>query len=130
LQLICLFYRISAVGSRKPEFTLSYMQDYTSSIFQDVTPWSLLEVNRFFRSRACYLLPAGFLLGLLFNLQDGVDIFIQNVGWHSLNYMALYSKTIRTRDNRCSGNLTSYILDNYLQLSIWKAFGMNPGPLY
>jgi hypothetical protein len=30
---------------------------------------------------SCYLLPAGFLLGLFFDLEDGGDMFLQNVGY-------------------------------------------------
>jgi hypothetical protein len=32
------------------------------------------------QSSASYLLIAGFLLGLLFNPEDGDDMFLQNVG--------------------------------------------------
>jgi hypothetical protein len=43
-------------------------------------------------SSASYLLHASFLLGLLFDLQDGADMFLQNTGWLSVNYMALYPR--------------------------------------
>jgi hypothetical protein len=33
---------------------------------------------------------AGILLGLFFNLEDGGNIFLRNVGWLSMGYMALY----------------------------------------
>jgi hypothetical protein len=32
---------------------------------------------------------AGFLLGLCFDPEDGGDIFLQNIGWLSMDYMAL-----------------------------------------
>jgi hypothetical protein len=34
-------------------------------------------------------LHAGFLLGLLFNQEDGGSVFLRNVGWLSPDYMAL-----------------------------------------
>jgi hypothetical protein len=40
-------------------------------------------------SSACYLLHAGFLPGLLFNPDDGGDIFLLNVGWFLTAYTAL-----------------------------------------
>jgi hypothetical protein len=68
----------------------------TNSIFWDITPYSLLKVNRcsggkcslhlqggicqasFLQAHfsACYLLHAGFLLGLFFNPEDGGDMFL------------------------------------------------------
>jgi hypothetical protein len=42
-----------------------------------------------FYSFPCYLLHAGFLLSLFFNTKDGGDKFLWNVGWLSVDYMAL-----------------------------------------
>jgi hypothetical protein len=35
---------------------------------------------------------AGFLLGLFFNLEDGGDMFLQNVSSLSMDYMSLYPR--------------------------------------
>jgi hypothetical protein len=67
-----------------------------NSVFWDITPYSPLKVNRHFggmcilhlkrricqasflqeHCSACYLLHAGFLLGLFFNPEDGGDMFL------------------------------------------------------
>jgi hypothetical protein len=41
---------------------------------------------------ACYLLHAGFMLGLIFDSEDGSDMFLQNVGQLSTHYTALYPR--------------------------------------
>jgi hypothetical protein len=54
----------------------------------DITPCSLVKANRLFgaayrlhlQGRRVSLLTAGFLLGLLFNPEDGSDVFRRNVG--------------------------------------------------
>jgi hypothetical protein len=40
---------------------------------------------------ACYLLLAGFLLGLFSDPEDGGDMFLRNVSWLSTDYNALYT---------------------------------------
>jgi hypothetical protein len=54
-----------------------------SSTFWDITPCNPLKVNRRFGGTcrllpgsACYLLHAGFLLGLFFDPEDGGDMFL------------------------------------------------------
>jgi hypothetical protein len=37
----------------------------------------------------------GFLLGLLFNLEDESDMFLRNIGQHSTDYTALSSQKIK-----------------------------------
>jgi hypothetical protein len=37
-------------------------------------------MERIRKYSACYLLPAGFLLGLFFDPEDGGDMFLRNVG--------------------------------------------------
>jgi hypothetical protein len=41
-------------------------------------------------SQACYLLHAGFLLGLLCGSEDGGDMLLRNIGWPSTDYTDLY----------------------------------------
>jgi hypothetical protein len=61
-----------------------------SSIFEDMTPCSPLKINRCFGARnqreagsklssAYYLLHAGFLLGLFFDPEDEVGMFLRKV---------------------------------------------------
>jgi hypothetical protein len=40
---------------------------------------------------SCYLLHAGFLLGLFFNSEDGGNSFPQNIGSLSIDYVVLLS---------------------------------------
>jgi hypothetical protein len=42
----------------------------------------------------CCLLQAGILLGILFDIKDGGDMFLRNVGLLSTDYTELYSETI------------------------------------
>jgi hypothetical protein len=55
--------------------------------------YNTMEVNRIFggiyrlQSSACYLLYAGFLLGLLFDPDDGNDMFLRNVGSLPMDYI-------------------------------------------
>jgi hypothetical protein len=48
-----------------------------SSVLWDIAPCSPVKVNLRF---GCCLLHAGSLLGLLFNSEDGGDIFLRNIG--------------------------------------------------
>jgi hypothetical protein len=48
---------------------------------------------------------AGFLLGLFFYPEDGGDVFLRNVSWHSMDYTMLYPLTLH--NHRCE-NLKSY----------------------
>jgi hypothetical protein len=41
---------------------------------------------------ACYLLHAGFWLGLSFDPEVGGDMFLRNFGWHSTDYTVLYPR--------------------------------------
>jgi hypothetical protein len=45
-----------------------------------------------FSQLVCYLLHAGFLLGLFFDREDEGDMFHRNVGWLSTDYTALYPR--------------------------------------
>jgi hypothetical protein len=42
--------------------------------------------------KACYMLHAGFLLGLFFHPEDGGNLLLQNIGWLSVDYMELCPK--------------------------------------
>jgi hypothetical protein len=58
------------------------------SVLWDVRLCSPIKINRCFggicrlrlQSSACYMLYAGYLLGLLFNVEDIEEIFLRNVG--------------------------------------------------
>jgi uncharacterized BrkB/YihY/UPF0761 family membrane protein len=49
-------------------------------------------------SFACYLLYAGFLLGIFFDPEDGGDIFLQNVDCFSTDCSALYRRISSMRN--------------------------------
>jgi hypothetical protein len=53
-----------------------------STIFWDITPCSRLIINRRF-GRTYRLRLQGFFLSLFFGPEDGGDMFLRNVGWHS-----------------------------------------------
>jgi hypothetical protein len=91
-------------------------RDYDEFIIWDITSCSLLKVNRRFggtclyhlqgwrlsqarnwrQSRLLVLLPPALmlvsLLGLFFRPEDSDIIFLQNVGWLSMDYMALHPR--------------------------------------
>jgi hypothetical protein len=53
-----------------------------NSNFRDITACNPLKVNGRFGGTcrfACHLLHTGFLLGLVFNLEDGSDILLRNI---------------------------------------------------
>jgi hypothetical protein len=59
-----------------------------SIIFWDITPCSLLKVNRRFGG-TCRCFQAGFLLGLFFDPEEEGDMFRRNLGYLSTDYTAL-----------------------------------------
>jgi hypothetical protein len=52
----------------------------------------LCESDGEFESTACYLLHDGFFLGLFFDREDGVDMFLRNFGALSTDYTGLYPR--------------------------------------
>jgi hypothetical protein len=74
---------------------------FKSPIFWDITPCSPVKVNRSLSgtrrlhlqsSSTLCLFHAGLLLGLLFNAEDGGDMFLRNIGWLSTNYNGIISQ--------------------------------------
>jgi hypothetical protein len=75
-----------------------------SSIFQtNMSPPSSGSKNKTYKelawSTVCYLLHAGFLLGLFFNPEDGGDMFCWYISWLSTDYSALHP----SRQNSSTG---------------------------
>jgi hypothetical protein len=69
------------------------------STFWDITPPSPLKFNRVSEEEfaiifrvVCYHLHAGFLLGILFDPEDGDDMFLRIFSSMSTNYMVLYPR--------------------------------------
>jgi hypothetical protein len=65
-------------------------------MFRDTAPCTPVKYSRSFgviyhrASSVCCLIQAGFLLGLLFDPEDGSDMFLRNVDRISPDYMTLY----------------------------------------
>jgi hypothetical protein len=106
----------SFIGLTKGDWVLFVtIQEIKSIIFWDTAPCSRLGVSRRFGGTCRLLLQgrnntfgkktskkagaklstcllASLLLGLFFDSEDGGDMFLRNVGWHSTDYTALYPK--------------------------------------
>jgi hypothetical protein len=68
-----------------------------SSIICDITPYNLGKVSWCLRGTCrlhiqCFLLASSWFLSwlILFDPEDGGNVFLQNVNWRSLEYTALY----------------------------------------
>jgi hypothetical protein len=70
-----------------------------------------LKINSKFRQAdysACYSLYSGFLLGLFFDIEDGSNMFLRNVGWLLTTRRRYIPEEITLHNHRCE-NLKSYI---------------------
>jgi hypothetical protein len=59
---------------------------------QPMSPPSSRSNNKPSKNSICYLLHIGFLLGLFLDPGDGGHMFLRNVGWLSMDYMAICPK--------------------------------------
>jgi hypothetical protein len=59
------------------------------------------------QGRIFYRLHAGLLFGVFYDLEDGGDIFIRNLGWISAEYTALYPRRYNLASDVLN-NLTNY----------------------
>jgi hypothetical protein len=59
-------------------FEVPISVDAKSSTFRDITPRGQLEMNCHFGSSPCCVPHDDFLLGLLFGLEDGGEMFLRN----------------------------------------------------
>jgi hypothetical protein len=66
-------------------------------------------------SSFCYLIHAGFLLGLIFAPEDGGYMFLRNISWLSTDYVALYYKN--KLHKHCCGNTKSYGMLLYARMN-------------
>jgi hypothetical protein len=67
-----------------------------SSTFWDITlcsHWKSTNISEECAGSACYLLHASFLICLLFDPEDGDDMFLQNTGWLSVDYSVISQNT-------------------------------------
>jgi hypothetical protein len=76
--------------SKNVGFEVSTAVIMKSTIFCDITPCSVSSVNG--RFGETYRPPAGLLLNLFFDPEDGGDMFLQNVGCNSTDYTASYRR--------------------------------------
>jgi hypothetical protein len=87
----------------------------TMSVFWDITLCSPLKINRRFgltcrlhfedrRSRAFFIFHADFLLGILFDPEDGGDIFLRNFGRFLMDYTALYPRRLNIQRDGSVGD--------------------------
>jgi hypothetical protein len=94
VQNILRIKRIQVLCAKIEDIVLS------SGISHHVVQWKLTNVSEeyvpsIFRNQHeadCFLLHAGFLLGLLLDHYDGGDMLLRNVGWLSTRYMAIYPR--------------------------------------
>jgi hypothetical protein len=80
------------------------------------------------KSRTCYLLHAGFLIGSFFEPEVGDDMFLRKFGWISTDYTALYPRS-RTPHNHRYENLKSYKLIFTQLLTNFQPFMEHKGSL-
>jgi hypothetical protein len=73
-----------------------------------------------------HLIATCFSLHLFFDIEDGGDMFLRNVGWLSTAYSALYPRD-RTLHNHRSENLKSYT--DFHKILYWGALQKFLGPI-
>jgi hypothetical protein len=73
------------------EFQVFTVAIVKNSVFLDITPFSLVKVNRFVALLTTQF-HAGFLLGLFFYPEDEGEIFLRNVSLLSMDYTASYPR--------------------------------------
>jgi hypothetical protein len=93
---LCLFYTANKCRQKSCSFReywriLRKIWGSHSSGYEESHLLILTDVSEE-HSPSCYLLHAGFLLGLFLYHEDGSDVFLRNVGWLSTDYTALYPR--------------------------------------
>jgi hypothetical protein len=87
------------------------------SIFWNTMLFILLKINWCFRETP---LPTTFLLGLLFNPEDGGDKFLWNISWLSRDYMALHSSRKKFLHLHCLSTYKKTHSINHANLPAWQ----------
>jgi hypothetical protein len=114
---------VSTLRSRSNSLTpLGNWTPVVQPVLRRCTHWATLSCSplkvmwlfgRTFRSLTCCLLHVGFLVGLLFNRENGSEILLWNVGWLSTAYVTLYASHRRENLNS-SLNVSRWVPVNYL----------------
>jgi hypothetical protein len=97
----------------------------------NMSPPSYGSKNKLSKKTACYLLHAGFLLGLCFDPEDGGDMFLWNVCWLSMDYAVLYTRRqnysiLRKCDNNGRNRNNNIFQRNYTTDQHIIPFAANP----
>jgi hypothetical protein len=102
------------------QFLVQKLSTYDYCVF-GLCPSSSILKNTMFRNFPSS--AAGLLLNLFFDPEHGGDMFLRNVGWHSMDYTALYPQTVVWGFLCILGNDPIYVMMSmpFLRRKSWES---------